>query len=316
MKLLHSFISTILLLVICRSTSYAQQPPVYSCMGSGGEIYSVELTNPNATDADNAVNGIGANDGLCDYTFRISTGSISPLASAVRFIFLGNGLSLPFVELTANDQQLYDIDSAPCGNLAVEFNIIEVPSGTPVCQIRDVFMPVELVRFEAKPTEKGILLNWETASEINNLGFDVERSTNGKVWKQLEFVKGHLTTLETQQYEFVDHQPYDGESYYRLKQMDVDGKFEYSEMIVVNYNNSKSEFSAFPNPAREELTLSFVEELEYTAAKVAIFNNLGQLVKQEPLINNNLSINDLASGIYLLTVNINKQVYTMRFVKK
>lgn len=288
------------------NSSFSQE--VFSCGGTGG-FYSVILINPSAVDGDD-----GNLDGNCEYIFNTS---IFSSFNTVVFTYVGTGTATPIsvthirVPITPGTITVL----APCGNLDIDFDIAET-NGNPICAIRNNLMPVELISFEAKVTKKGMQLNWATASEINNLGFDVERSPNGKTWKKVDFVVGNSTTLTTQYYEFMDIHPYEGQSYYRLKQMDFDGEYEYSQIVTANYKLDEIKFDIFPNPVAEVITFSLSEDLKYENVKVSIFNNLGSLVKQEAISSNKFIISDLPSGTYFLIAEIAQARHVARFVKK
>jgi len=106
-----------------------------------------------------------------------------------------------------------------------------------------VAAPVELISFSSSVTRHTVTLKWRTATEINNYGFEIERSTNGKLYKKVGFVAGHGTTNNYHDYQFAEN-PNVGSCYYRLKQVDNNGDFKYSKTIfVVIYatNNKASE---------------------------------------------------------------------------
>ena len=105
--------------------------------------------------------------------------------------------------------------------------------------------------FSANHTESRNLLTWATATETNNKGFDIETSKDGVNFQVLEFVRGHGTTSETQNYTFT-HRLATNQSgilYYRLKQMDTDGRFEYSKTIVVRSEGKQNSVVVYPNPS-------------------------------------------------------------------
>ncbi len=123
-------------------------------------------------------------------------------------------------------------------------------------------IPVELTSFDADVDENGITLKWETATEANNLGFDIERSTNNIRFAKIGTVKGKGTTTEAQQYSFKDADitTGKGKAYYRLKQVDFDGTSSYSEVITVDYSIIPVEFSLsqnYPNPFNPTTTIKF-----------------------------------------------------------
>jgi hypothetical protein len=113
-------------------------------------------------------------------------------------------------------------------------------------------LPIELINFKALiQHDENVMLYWSTASEKDNEGFDVERSIDNRNWSPLGFVRGMGTTAEKHEYTFHDDQPLSGVNYYRLKQMDTDGKFQYTPMVVADLHGKTSLFDVFPNPSSE-----------------------------------------------------------------
>ena len=98
-------------------------------------------------------------------------------------------------------------------------------------------LPVQLVLFRGTRSQDNVTLDWKTVSEMNNSGFYVERSTDNTAWKQLDFVQGHGTTDQPQEYTYVDNLHADiaalNALYYRLRQMDREGKFTFSDIVAV-----------------------------------------------------------------------------------
>lgn len=162
-------------------------------------------------------------------------------------------------------------------------------------------LPVELVYFKGKQRNNQIQLQWVTASEIQNLGFEVQRSSNGKQWKTLDFVKGFGTSLDSKQYKWMDNYPNEGNNYYRLKQIDRDGTAELSQVIIVQFKIGKTQpkLTVFPNPVKEELTyrLAHVEAIQ----QVFLTDIYGKTLLTTTQINGRLSLVGLENGIYVLT---------------
>ena len=121
--------------------------------------------------------------------------------------------------------------------------------------------PVELTTFAASAKENTITLSWSTASEVNNMGFEVERSEDGKQYSKIGDVKGKGTTSESQKYTFTDSKlSGSGKLYYRLKQVDYDGTFTYSNVINIDYSALPVEFELsqnYPNPFNPSTTIKF-----------------------------------------------------------
>lgn len=124
-------------------------------------------------------------------------------------------------------------------------------------------IPVELISFLAEQTAAGLMLNWATASELNNFGFTIERtkdyinsslSNNNPTnvsWAEVGFVNGYGTTSQVKHYSFTDNSPLNGTSYYRLKQTDFDGSYTHSDIVEVNIISLPGDFileQNYPNP--------------------------------------------------------------------
>lgn len=183
-------------------------------------------------------------------------------------------------------------------------------------------LPVELTSFVATMHENGVRLNWQTATEENNAGFEVQRSKDGKNFETLDFVEGHGTTLEEQEYFYDDKAlRQNQEYYYRLKQIDYDGKFEYSDVITARLESTTGQVGHFyPNPSVDGVT-----QLDYTATtntelSVMVYNTTGQVLVQETRqINaggNNLAFDfsDLPKGNYFVKLQAGEDTKYQKLV--
>jgi hypothetical protein len=185
----------------------------------------------------------------------------------------------------------------------------------------DYFVPVELASFTAGLNGRNVVLNWTTASELNNQGFQIERSFDNETFEYLGFVPGFGTTTQTKSYSFSVSDVQYGLQYYRLKQIDFDGTFTYSnsvevtgpvpEQFVLNQNH--------PNPFNPSTKISFTLPVE-SNVNVKLFNMLGQEVREIANSNfqpgtHNIDFNaeGLSSGAYIYTleaVGVNGQNFT------
>ena len=141
-----------------------------------------------------------------------------------------------------------------------------------------VNLPVELSSFKGNNVEAGISLEWITDSELNNDGFEVQFSVDARSFETIAFVNGNGTTNETQSYEFLHKTNRPGSLYYRLKQMDFDGAFEYSDVIeIMREKPNKGNIVIFPNPAQEAFTIN-VSNPDRLSSSVKISDLLGKVI--------------------------------------
>ena len=168
----------------------------------------------------------------------------------------------------------------------------------------DWILPVELLSFDALIDNNKVELIWETASEINNEYFVVERSTDNYTWEVLTKINGEGNSSSNLSYSAVDYNPYLGTSYYRLKQFDFDGLYSYSNIRTVNFENIlNSEPVIYPNPT---LNLLIIEGNKEELNDLKIYSLLGQdvtsVVKILEYSNSSVivSLSNLSQGVYFI----------------
>jgi len=176
-------------------------------------------------------------------------------------------------------------------------------------------LPIELISFDAQSYQSKVLLNWVTASEINNDYFNIERSKNGYDWEIIKQVDAAGNSSEQLNYQIFDFKPYSEVSYYRLKQTDFDGLFSYSDIKVVNFKKN-NEFILYPNPSKNTITIKSSNTLN---KDYQIFNVLGQDLtlttsKYTEECSNCIRINISALPIGLYIVKMGNTLH--RFYKK
>ncbi len=182
-------------------------------------------------------------------------------------------------------------------------------------------LPVELTSFTARTNNENVDLNWETASELNSQSFQIEKSNNGEDFKMIGEVRSAGTTAETQYYNFTDNNPSKGTNYYRLKQVDFDGTFEYTKIINIEFYNQGFEFTIKPNPASDFINVQLVsnERSDYRIELIGMDGRVVRTFSEElNLLNENLRLNltSISSGIYFLKINNVKQVTTQKLMIK
>lgn len=171
-------------------------------------------------------------------------------------------------------------------------------------------LPVELIDFSVEQQEHLVNIRWSTASEINNDYFTVERSNDAVNYDELTRVKGAGNSNNELQYETKDMLPYNGISYYRLKQTDYDGTYKYSDPISVNFTN-QSDLSIFPNP-----TLDYIQIENYTSIEhVQLSNSWGEIILDESKPSQAISLSHLPAGVYYMTITYNGAISTKKIIK-
>ncbi|MEO8085538.1 MAG: T9SS type A sorting domain-containing protein [Bacteroidota bacterium] len=183
-------------------------------------------------------------------------------------------------------------------------------------------LPIELLYFDAALKSEGAMCSWSTATEINNDHFELERSIDNADFIKIVQVKGFGAGVSTTalNYQYLDKNVCNGTIYYRLKQVDTDGRFSYSNIVSVNCKDVPDHITLYPNPANTILNISFNVLLD-ELTEVQIQNVVGMIVMKKALnaqsgFNNTvLEIEDLPSGVYYLIVKENNDNELKRQVK-
>ena len=167
-------------------------------------------------------------------------------------------------------------------------------------------LPVELSYFEGQANSGFNTLNWTSASEENTDVFELQRSSDATRFRSITEVKAAGYSLEEQQYQYIDRQPFNGANYYRLKMVDQDGSFQFSKIIQVDQSTQQQRMYLHPNPSNGKLNIhlaiplfeeSSITIYDIAGRKVFSKNNLGPLEEQT------LNLSSLTTGLYLLTLS-------------
>ncbi len=194
----------------------------------------------------------------------------------------------------------------------------------PEGQLGQPIIPVELTSFSANVQGKNVILNWSTATEINNKGFEILRlAQNDDDWELVGLVSGNGTTTEPMSYSFIDENVLPGNYQYRLKQIDYDGAFEYSNTIEVEMI-LPIEFALeqnYPNPFNPSTVIEFSLPEDVSNVELSIFNSLGEKVAE--LVNTSLmagkylyqwNAKDVATGMYIYELRTDKFVSVKKMI--
>jgi len=177
----------------------------------------------------------------------------------------------------------------------------------------DYPLPIELLSFTARTASSTIILDWQTASEINNKGFELQRSIDGENWSNIAFINGAGNSNEILKYAFVDNKP-NMVNYYRLKQIDFDGAFEYSQMVYAELESNNS-ISIYPNPANNTLNISGFNRSEIKT--ITLYNYMGKMIREIPVNTTKVDVSDLSAGYYFIQLQyVNGSYINQEFIKK
>ncbi len=181
-------------------------------------------------------------------------------------------------------------------------------------------LPVRLVSFNAAPQSGSVLLSWLTANEINNKHFKVQRSGNGQ-----DFYDVGIVNAGNNNYSFTDNQPLPGTNYYRLQQVDVDGRSTVSNILRITYggNGAADKLVIYPNPVADKLVFTY-HSLKNTQGTIKLYDFAGRVMQQistnflKGYTSRQLNITTLAAGTYLLEIvnSATKEKTILRFTKQ
>ena len=166
-------------------------------------------------------------------------------------------------------------------------------------------MPLTWLNFNASNCSDNVCLQWQTVNEQNTSHFEIERSVDGNNF--IQFSKVFSQNIPgTHAYSTTDHSPAQGINYYRVKQVDLDGRYSYSDIIGVNVETA-GKLTISPNPANNFIILTGVDKAE----RVILYSITGQLLREWVHVNGNqqLNISDLQKGVYIIKVLHHKHEY-------
>jgi hypothetical protein len=279
-----------------------------SPMGSEITGVGVPSLSMNITDADNeSVTKIELWAG--------ATGAAVPSAALKIY----TGTSVPSFNFTAADAE----NTQPNNSTWYYYAVITQEDGNkvvtaPIWYTRnDAALPITLTSFKGtydRPANK-VYLTWTTAQELNSKEFIIERSTDGRQFTAIGKVAAAGNTSRQTSYSFTDPQPAYGVNYYRLNQVDPDGRSEISGIVKIITDNAGG-FITGPNPASTSVTIYRQNNTE--AAKIELMDVNGKLLKQlnmgSAVPSTTINVSGLSKGIYLLRLTTTKGIHTEKIM--
>ena len=183
-------------------------------------------------------------------------------------------------------------------------------------------LPVKLIAFTGGNKNAENHLAWQTATEIENSGFEIERSSDGKSFKKIGWVEGNGSTNNIQKYAFIDHDITEESTwYYRLKQLDFDGHFEYSNLLAIATLSSAKPLvfgeATIDNNGQKPTWVHFVSNVSLPVS-YQLFSTTGQLVLSESITAfpglNNIAIASLSTGIYFVSLQCETEKKVLKLI--
>ena len=288
-------------------------------------VYEVSLTNPTDGGDYEGAYQVSFRDTLENATFvsgelSSSNGSSFDITTA-ETEFTSTTLSIDGIELMAGEEVTFEYtitvnEDMEAGETLESSSYASVPNTniSTAATTEDATMPVEFMFFEVEERAGSAYLFWATARELNNDGFEIQHSTDGKNYESLGWVDGVGTTTEIQEYDFQVPALAGGQHLFRLKQIDIDGQFDYSKQVELTLETdvSSAKLNFFPNPFKGQGILSInipvarsleINVLNMAGARVAQLHQ-GQLeAKQEYRFSFNGS--HLPDGYYIIQASGN-----------
>jgi hypothetical protein len=318
--------------IIIRSTtglssfiSVANQHPNVELIMPSGSNNHIETFNGNMEDCPIIATGAGVTSNVTGYQIDfysidpISTGNLSSFSNgytAGQIVFISDYLGISIDEARTRAREcgsnggIYDYRNG-YGRIIIE-DAIAAPT------------PVELVSFSGTISNGTVLLDWATATEVNNYGWEVERSFEGNyLYETIGFIEGAGNTNSPRSYFFEDKPAQYGNYIYRIKQIDNDGTSEYNGTVKILYEHNQpgeEYLSSYPNPFNPYTNI--VIAINYKSfVKLSIYNSIGEMVKTlySGLLDDgeyNFSLNGqtFPSGIYIVMLQTDREMLKHKLV--
>lgn len=233
--------------------------------------------------------------GSCEGTFDLTSMNPTTIPSGLTLTWKDSDNNVvvdPTMAETGSYKACYTRTSGSCGGSCVDEVCTDVFNV--VCSL----VPVVLSKFNITTQNNDALLTWTTESESNNKHFEIEKSLDGTVFRRIGTVDGKGTILQSNSYEYTDKDGLlsKGSIYYRLKQMDYDGKFEYSPVIAIRAKQSK--INVFPNPVTDNEL--FIKNASNNDSFI-IYDMMGKIVIKGS-VTPSIDVSQLANGSYILKI--------------
>jgi uncharacterized delta-60 repeat protein len=219
---------------------------------------------------------------------------------------VGTDLAVNAVLISSNGQVIVG------GNFSTYNNVVR----TRIAKVNSSsILPVTWSHFEVKPKEQAALLTWGTSAELNNRGFNIEHSADGRNWKTIGFVSGHGNSSAPKEYKYLDEKPQQGANYYRLRQEDFNGRTKYSPIRHLEFGMA-DDILLYPNPLHNTPLNLQLPVAPGITSRWKLYASSGQLFQEGAIEHQFFSIptERLSPGMYVLYVQHEQYHWQKRVV--
>lgn len=275
-------------------------PAVTLQPGEGIVLFLGSVSPPSSGCIVELISGVALNDDGDDIIIRNAAGQV-----VAQYTYTGS-------QVVSGQSLARTPDRDPAGIFALHSTVADDGSMSSPCfenQMPGIALPLELLSFTAYAAGKNVSLSWSTTNEIDNDHFVVERRMSNEEWEAIGRVAAGSAAANT--YDFTDENPVNGDNYYRLRQLDVDGSAALYGPVMAAFRTT--EFRVYPNPATNEIRFGGAWE---ATDRISLISASGGVLRVLTPGVDRAGVEDLPRGIYLLRIERSAGTEVVRFVKQ
>jgi len=247
------------------------------------------------------------------YTANAAFGSGTQLGSGNYTVFNGVGSSVTVTNLApGNTYHIAVFEYNDLGGANLAYLTVNPARGTAILGS----LPVTFIDFTATVINKKVLLQWSTAQEFNSARFEVERNADGISYEKIGSVAAAGNSSTRRDYSFTDNSALNGKYFYRLRQVDIDGRSVYSKVVSIDIKTIDL-FTLMGNPVKSQLRISINKEVQQEFT-ISLFDMSGKLMKKQTMKNHNIvtvDVSQLNAGVYIIQLVAGNNSSRIKFMK-
>ena len=289
-------------------TSYQVCLTYNTLITNGGNLSFSYIPGSSTLTSSTPLSTIIVNDGVSNLLIGSSAGTqvVSTIPLTIGRFRITNSNPFGLVPVNLN----WDFSGTFVTQINISNTNLTIPSNH-LLSLSNVPLPVELATFSGTAIEDKVELVWKTATEVSNNGFDIERRSDKINWQKVGFIPGNGNSSSPKDYSFIDMKLKNGSYAYRLKQIDTDGKYSYSDGIEITVHAIPLEYKLeqnYPNPFNPTTTINYAIPFN-GEVNLTLYNSVGAVVqelekgsKEAGYYQNVFNASGLSSGIYFYSI--------------